>query len=83
MSLRDRLAGNNVMDISGDIQELIDNFLYDKKIGGMIRETDFINDCIIEIKNQGIEEEIYNKVNELAEILVKAIDIAEEKYNNY
>lgn len=83
MSLRDRLAGNNVMDISGDIQELIDNFLYDKKIGGMIRETDFINDCIKEIKNQGIEEEIYNKVNELAEILVKAIDIAEEKYNNY
>ena len=71
------------MDISGDIQELIDNFLYDKKIGGMIRETDFINDCIKEIKNQGIEEEIYNKVNELAEILVKAIDIAEEKYNNY
>ena len=83
MSLRDRLAGNNVMDISGDIQELIDNFLYDKKIGGMIRETDFINDCIKEIKNQGIEEEINNKVNELAEILVKAIDIAEEKYNNY
>ena len=83
MSLRDRLSSSNEVNISGDIQELVDNYLYDTVIGGMIRETDFMNDCQKAISDQGIESEIESKVNELAAILKKAIDVAEEKYDNY
>ena len=83
MSLRDRLASTSEVSISGDIQELVDNYLYDTVIGGMIRERDFMDDCQKSISDQGIESEIQNKVNELASILKKAIDIAEEKYDNY
>ncbi len=83
MSLRSRLAGNSEVSISGDIQEFVEEYLYDKVIGDILREPDFIDDCKTSIKNDGIEDEIYNKINELAAIIKKAADIAEEKSNNY
>lgn len=83
MRLKNRSASSNEVSIGGDIQEMVDIYIYDTIIGGMIRDKDFINDCEKTITDQGITDEIENKVRELASIIKKAIDIADEKYKNY
>lgn len=83
MGLRDRLSSKRISNVNTDMQELVDKYLYDDVIGGMMRDSSFIDDCVSEISSQGIDSEIESKINELSEIIKRAIEIAEDKYNNY
>lgn len=69
-------------EIKNDLEEIVNNYLYNKLINGLISDSKFTEDCITEIENSGLQQEIEKAIELLSQKISEAHEKAIDIYNN-